>query len=215
MKSVPHELTNPSAVFDRGLEFSFGDHVQSYGLLANGSPNYKIKELRLNAESIWKDAVEYSSMNVTKEQCLFQNVEWFSTETSQLPSGSVNLDIMDGNFDTHTNLDTSSSNRRSSFIGFPISTSESEYVTQNFEGTTAAQTCGMLSCPEQQEDCLNEKRTRNNEACKKFRKARKTRHEKLYIMEERMLKENYFLKNRISTLEKEIEKWKEFFESQK
>jgi hypothetical protein len=193
------------------LEFSFGDRVQSYGLPTNGSPNYE--DFRLNSESIWKDAVEYSSMNITMEQCLFQNVEWFSTESSHLPSGSVKLDL-DENFGAHANLDTSSSNRRPSFTSFPISTSQNECVIQNFEGTTT-QDCDMLSGPEQEERDFSEKRVRNNEACKKFRKARKGRHEQLYIMEEKMLKENSFLKSRISALEKEIEKWKDFFSNQK
>jgi hypothetical protein len=165
------------------LEFSFGDHLQSCGVLTNGSPNYK--DFRLSSESVWKDAVEYSSINITMEQCLFQNVECFVTENSQLSSGPVCLDL-DGNL--------------------PESTTQQECMTQNFGETTD---------PAQQDHNLSEKRVRNNKACKKFRKARKSRHEQLYIMEEKMLKENYFLKHRVSALEKEIEKWKEFFGSQK
>ena len=141
------------------------------------------------------------------EQCLFQNEECFSTENSQLSTGSVSQDM---NPDSHT----LSNNRKSSCVGFPLSTSQKECMTQNFEENTS-QSCGMPFDPGQQKPNLNEKRVRNNKACKKFREARKNRREQLYIMEEKMLKENYFLKHRISALENEIKKWKEFFGNHK
>ena len=173
------------------LEFSFGDPFQSYGLLANGSPNYQIQELRLNSESIWKDAVEYSSLNMTVEQCLFDDYY-----------------LIDESTDLAATTSTCNIDRSSSIIGFPVSTSKDEYVSEDIAGN------GMLSCEQQMEHCLSTKRTKNNEASKKFRKARKTRHEQLYIMEDIMLKENSFLKDRISALEKEIESWKQFFKIQ-
>ena len=141
------------------------------------------------------------------EQCLFQNEECFSTENTQLSTGSVCLDM---NPDSHT----LSNNCKPSFVGFPLSTSQKECMPQNFEETTS-QRCGMPSDPGQQKPNLNEKRVRNNKACKKFREARKNRHEQLYVMEEKMLKENYFLKHRICALENEIKKWKEFFGNHK
>lgn len=164
------------------------------------------------SESIWKDAVEYSSLNITTEQCLFENVEWFSTESSSFPFDNVN---MDKNLDAHTNEDTSSNFKcRSAVVGLPLSTFENECVAESIEAPVT-QDCDMIACDEEQGHSVVEKRVRNNEACKKFRKARKSRHEQLYIMEERMLKENSLLKNRISDLENEIEKWKEFFNKQK
>ena len=194
------------------LEFSFGDHAQSCGHSSSGSPNFKIQERRLNSERIWKDAVEYSSLDIAMEQCLFQNEEWLSSENSQLSSGIVKLDENEVSGE-HSHADTSScSNCISSVIAFPASTLDNKCIGEKYEGT--AQSCGMFSCLEEREHCSNEKRTRNNEACKKFRRARKTRHEQLYIMEERMMKENSILKSRIGALEEEIEKWKEFLSNQ-
>ena len=123
---------------------------------------------------------------MTVEQCLF----------SDCYSIDENIDFA---------ATSSNSDRSSSIIGAPVSTSKGECVSENSEGS------GMLSCAQQLERCLSTKRTKNNEASKKFRKARKTRHEQLYIMEDIMLKENSFLKDRICALEKEIESWKQFF----
>lgn len=168
----------------------------------------------MNSESIWKDAVEYSSSNIILEQRLFQNVEWLSTENSLPPTNPINSEV-DQNFEAHAAINASSNiNLRSSFIGLPVSKSFNECVTRDFE-LSATHRFGMLPCAEQREEDLIEKRTRNNKACKKFRKARKSRREQLYIMEEKMLRENSSLKNRISSLENEIEKWKDFFSNQK
>ena len=59
---------------------------------------------------------------------------------------------------------------------------------------------------------LHEKRKKNNQACKKFRKARKNRQQQLYLILELLQKENYTLISKIDKLEIEIKKWKEFFE---
>lgn len=144
------------------------------------------------------------------DQCLFQNVEWFSMQNIELSFDPINVDVHEK---FNVGMDTSSNDRLSCFNNFPASICGSEHMAlQTFE-ETATQSDSTPSSPDDQGTFLNEKRIRNNEASKKFRKARKSRHDQLHIMEEIMMKENYFLKNQVTALEKEIEKWKEFFDS--
>lgn len=60
---------------------------------------------------------------------------------------------------------------------------------------------------------FGEKRKRNNRACKKFRKAKKSRQQQLYLAAEQLQRENFVLESKIDKLEGEIKKWKEFFEN--
>lgn len=217
------EATNPGAVFDK--EFSFGELIHSRGCCAGESPNYKILEQKTKPlGNIWKDAVEYSCCNRSERHLLFDVFDCVPSVESSLvfcdSFGQYKSSDPDSMLDSST-----SSSCTSSLADYPVSSkncqlNDSKLVVHNSwdDGETNSDINSERSQKHDGNDLhnssisLNEKRRRNNQACKKFRKAKKTRHQQLYLRAEQLQKENNILRSRIHELEKEIEKWKEFFE---
>lgn len=197
------EDTNPSAVFDK--ELSFGDLIHRFGCHSE-SPNQKIKEQKINPlGNIWREAVEYSCCCRNVHLSLFNNFP--CNNVSICDAGDVEgMSACSSGSSSLCDKHVPSNNFQLSYPKIQVS----HVCVDDDSNGKLDEELSENSFPSS-DILFGEKRRRNNQACKKFRKAKKSRQQQLCLAAEQLQRENSVMASKINKLEKEIKTWKEFF----
>ena len=157
--------------------------------------------------------MEYSCCSITEQSLLFDNFDRVSVVENTLFSCN-NVSVCEENDADNVEGMSACSSSSSSQCDNPVPSTMFELNTPDIQVIDVCEDADNSDKHDQESsENFDEKRKRNNRACKKFRKAKKSRQQQLYLAAEQLQRENFVLESKINKLEGEIKKWKEFFEN--